>query len=107
MTWDYVLRLAVVRVGLTPEQFWKLTFTEFALMVDGYYHRQDLQTIQTREIIAMIYNVNRSKGGPKKGIDFMKTFDESQTKQSEDVEIPNESIIDKIKQRYGGTKSGI
>ena len=94
------MRLAVGRVGLKPDEFYKLTFTEFGLIVDHYYHKQDLQTVQTREILAMLYNVNRAKGGPKSGPDFMKTFEElGKSKQSE---IPNEEIIKAIKKRYGG-----
>lgn len=85
-----------------PEEFWKLTFTEFALLVDNYYHKQDLNIIQTREIISMLYNVNRSKGGPKKGLDFMKTFDEMKTHESKQIETPNKNIVEAIKKKYGG-----
>jgi len=67
-------------------------------MVNNYYHKRDLQTIQTREIVAMMYNVNRSKGAPKEGKDFMLTFEESETS---DQEIPNDEIVKKIQERYG------
>lgn len=102
MTWEYLLRLAVVRVGLTPDQFWLLTFTELGLMVDQYYHHRDLQTLQTREIVAMIYNVNRSKGPPKDGKDFMPTFEEGESEAKKETETPTTDVVAEIKRKYGG-----
>jgi hypothetical protein len=76
-------------------------------MVDHYYHKQDLQTIQTREIVAIIYNVNRVKGGPKEGKDFMKTFAELEDTKEKQKEIPTEKVIEEIRKKYAGSKSSI
>jgi len=85
-----------------PEQVWKLTFTELNLLVDNYYHKQDLQTIQTREIVAWIYNMNRGKGATKKGEDFMQTFEESEKVSLKSKETPTEDQIAEIRKKYGG-----
>ena len=77
------------------------------MMVDGYYHKQDLQTVQTREIVSMLYNVNRVKGPPKTGKDFMPTFDEDSQSKEKSSEIPDAEQIEKIKEKYGGSKGSI
>jgi len=100
-----LLSLALGQVGIEPHKFWQYTFTEFRYLVDHYYHKIDLQTEQTREIIAMLYNVNRGKGAAKRGSDMMKTIAE-QTEQRE-IEIPTINIVDKIKKKYGSKASGI
>lgn len=97
-----MLSLALGRVGIRPHDFWLLTFTELSYVIDNYYHRQDQQTEQTREIIAMIYNANRTKGPEKEGKDFMSTLAEIDKNESKEIELPNEDLKQKISKRYGG-----
>ena len=102
-----MLSLALGQVGINPWEFWRLTFTEFAYLVDNYYHKRDLQTKETREILAMIYNVNRTKGPAKEGSDFMLTIEESLELQEKKKEVPEGDLAEKVRQKYGGQTGGI
>ena len=90
-----------------PEQFWKLTFTEFALLVENYYHKQDLQTIQTRELLAVLYNVNRGKLPSKTAKELMPTFEESERNPKKGITEDPEETIKKVKEKYGGKASSL
>jgi len=52
----------------------------------------------TRELLAMIYNMNRAKGIAKEGKHFMRTSKESETEGSL---IPTKEEQEAIAQKYG------
>ena len=50
-------------VGLKPAEFWRLTFAEFKLIVDGFVETERRANYRAAMVVAAIYNVNRD---PKK-----------------------------------------
>ena len=68
-------------------------------MVDNYHHKRDFEIENTREVLAMLYNVNRAKGPVREGSDFMKTSNEL---VKHEVEIPDKNLAERVKKRYGG-----
>ena len=73
------------------------------MVVNNYYHRRDLQTLQTRELLAVLYNANRGKLPSKTAQELMPTFEEAEEKGSKKIvtDDPTE-IIKAVKKKYGG-----
>lgn len=57
-------------MGLTPDQFWDLTFRELALFSRGYEFRLARQWDMASTILALLANVNSGKGKKFTPADF-------------------------------------
>lgn len=71
-------------MGLRNGQFWRLTFREFSLLLDRQQERTKREDRRAGEVVALLYNVNRSdKADP---IDWRDVFPEwkEQTEETED-----------------------
>lgn len=60
--WSDVLRYCIGEVGLKPDEFWSMTFSEVEFACHGYEVRL-ARTLQLERYMAVIlYNANRGKG---------------------------------------------
>jgi hypothetical protein len=57
--WQKALDFALGELDLMPRDFWEMRPVDFKSKAAGFYRRQDYQSRQTREIIAVIMNANR------------------------------------------------
>jgi len=103
LTWDDVYEL-IGFVGLSYSEFWRLTWRQFFLYVEGYNKRDYGEWCRVREIVAMIYNTSVSKKShQKKATELMPlTFDPEPVKKDKKTledefrearkSIPNEKL---------------
>jgi hypothetical protein len=69
-------------MGLTPDQFWDLTFREFALYSRGHEYRLARQWDMASTILALLANVNSGKGKRFTPSDFHPLLDVTSMAQS-------------------------
>lgn len=86
---------AYTECGVSVERFWEMSYYEFALEAQKAKKSFETRAVFTREILALIANVNRDdkkKPTPFKGSDFFKlSFDKEELEEvkiipPEDVE---------------------
>jgi hypothetical protein len=56
-----LLEFALGELGLRPDLFWEMTWREYATACRGYYKRQDMKWLHTRELMALLYNPHVEK----------------------------------------------
>jgi len=85
-------------LGLTPDQFWDMTFREFSLYSRGHDFRLARQWDMAATILALLANVNSGKGKRFSPADFHPLLDvtsEAETKVSSAEE--REALFAKLK----------
>lgn len=104
--------MAVTDMGLSPEQFWRLTWYEWGMYCLKLYKdskkmlaQQELSINLTRHVMALVANANRSKTASAfKPEDFLQPAD----KEDKTIEIPRtpkevkELLGSKFKKVNGG-----
>jgi hypothetical protein len=98
-----MLEIGVVNLGLSPDEFWDLSWYEWGLYILREKHRAEENKFlfetgweQTRQLWAIIINMNSSK--KVKPSDLIKlSFDDKE--QSKDFK-PGE-VVKKFKEKYG------
>lgn len=67
-----MIRMAVGPLGLTHEQFWRLTPAEYEDLVEGYKMKEREKWDREAWVMAQHYNMHRKKGQPPfSGKDFI------------------------------------
>ena len=62
LKWDDVLNYCIGEVGLLPDDFWRMTWTEVETACEGYQRRLARTLELQRFTAAVLINANRSKG---------------------------------------------
>ena len=57
--------MLIGEVGISPDEFWKLTEGETIAKVRGYYFRKDYETDNFRSLYTLTHNLNVKKGHQK------------------------------------------
>jgi len=94
---------------MSLDEFYNLTVYEWLLRLDGYIRKEKKEIergwMYTREILAIIANVNRGKDTPYfKGSDFYELSFDKKDNEEVDVkklEVDNTEYFKKMKARFG------
>lgn len=58
------MEVALVDLGLMPDDFWNLTFVEFNLLCKGHFRKQDIAWTHTRFLAHIPVNIHRKPNSP-------------------------------------------
>lgn len=58
VTYKEVFEFAVAEIGLSPKEFYSLTFYEYSIILAGHYIRNSKAWEHTRQVTYMLYAVN-------------------------------------------------
>lgn len=88
-------------IGLTPDQFWHLTFWEWIRTATGYRNRQNEFWRMNRQLATLTYNINVDKKDRITPEEYMPLPGDDKIKRQASAHIPPQVFIQMLNDAFG------
>lgn len=95
-----MLEVALVDLGMMPNDFWELTFVEFNLLCKGHFKKQDMAWKHTRFLAHIPVNIHRKPKSPY--ITPEELLPLGSDPKPKPTIAPTKEYIEALEKRFGG-----